>query len=347
MSSSMTLSRLENIRPPACAVYMVLRNNPNPTLFDLLVAARPCSCIDPRDKIYALFGLLAPSEVPFVPNYDESYELVYSKVAAWIIRRTGDLQILNHIQPRSNRLLPSWTPNWSEMSCQEWASIPPIISANDEAQHRNLNSGLHVGNPWTTKLHDQSVGNLISKNTHASLLRANITINESPLTSPTLDVHARRMATIWTHDRPEHDQLEIESKGGLGQQHDPYTDREQELFWGVSRAFDGFHKSQIPSQFRSGFRAHILGERLIFSNPYDKLRADMAAYSDDLAGFVTTSSVGFGPKGIQCGDAVWQIQGADQWFILRETPEHFTLIGPCYYFNTGNEREQWQTISVE
>lgn len=60
--------------------------------------SRSCFSSDPRDKIYALLGLLRPhSGLDITPNYNESAERLYMEVAKQIIQTTNHLDILSEV----------------------------------------------------------------------------------------------------------------------------------------------------------------------------------------------------------------------------------------------------------
>ena len=79
---------------------------------------------DPRDKVYALIGLLSPEDKSNVlVDYSESVASVYNRTAIAIMRRERSLRALSAVQPvdpEQCRLngpqldeMPSWVPDWS------------------------------------------------------------------------------------------------------------------------------------------------------------------------------------------------------------------------------------------
>lgn len=67
------------------------------TLLDLLVASRPCGCADPRDKLFALLGLVSAADGHIHPDYSQSVSSVYMLAAAWTIVNGKSLEILEHV----------------------------------------------------------------------------------------------------------------------------------------------------------------------------------------------------------------------------------------------------------
>ncbi|KAF3005197.1 hypothetical protein E8E13_010776 [Curvularia kusanoi] len=109
-------------------------NEPYPSrLLKCLSEYRDCLATNPRDKVYAMLGLWAPSTLgdgngsgvdpvsrpaPTV-DYNKSTEDVYLEFTGWILNTTQSLKILNHCQPvtfgvnNGKTTIPTWVPDWS------------------------------------------------------------------------------------------------------------------------------------------------------------------------------------------------------------------------------------------
>lgn len=90
-------------------------------LIDLLHLGRYCETTDPRDKVFALLGLVAGAEAEgLVADYSKGVEEIYTWIARYLIdvhKRSaadilGILNILDWNEPRPYNL-PSWVPDWS------------------------------------------------------------------------------------------------------------------------------------------------------------------------------------------------------------------------------------------
>jgi len=73
-------------------LYLNLEGVPEALLlFNTVLAYRTCQAIDPRDKIYALLGLLTDRRqediLAFTPNYDISIQDLYKKFARYFISK--------------------------------------------------------------------------------------------------------------------------------------------------------------------------------------------------------------------------------------------------------------------
>ncbi|KAE8391720.1 heterokaryon incompatibility protein-domain-containing protein [Aspergillus alliaceus] len=89
-------------------------------LLYILIKARRFQCADPRDKVYALLGLLgdqAKVKMRPQPVYkDCSFADTYSFTAIQILEDTNDLLLLAHAEGQDFQNiedLPSWVPDWS------------------------------------------------------------------------------------------------------------------------------------------------------------------------------------------------------------------------------------------
>lgn len=92
---------------------------------DLLVmlrSFRQFSATDPRDKVFALYGMTNSSlnDMDLTVNYRAKVEDIYVDVAKGIVKTCDTLDILSISKSRSDlaKRLPSWVPDWSDSSEQ-------------------------------------------------------------------------------------------------------------------------------------------------------------------------------------------------------------------------------------
>jgi hypothetical protein len=105
------------------------------TFTNLLVACRFRSATDPRDKIFGLFGLVPDLVLRALqPQYDESVEKAYIRIAFTLMGESRSLSLLSHTTPwLRNRAgvpnLPSWVPDWTIRNDSEyWTHLPDHMS---------------------------------------------------------------------------------------------------------------------------------------------------------------------------------------------------------------------------
>jgi hypothetical protein len=85
------------------------------TLLSLLRKFRDRKASDPRDKVYALLGLVRTpqSRLPMIPDYSLSEVEVFRQATLECIYETGSLSIFSTELGRKFRTdLPSWVPDW-------------------------------------------------------------------------------------------------------------------------------------------------------------------------------------------------------------------------------------------
>ena len=78
---------------------------------DALFRSYRFNCTDPRDKVFAMLGLV-PALV-LQPDYSERVEDVYLNMTRLVILKLGNLDILCCVyHPKTSATLPSWVPDW-------------------------------------------------------------------------------------------------------------------------------------------------------------------------------------------------------------------------------------------
>jgi hypothetical protein len=91
----------------------------------LVMVSNGVACSDPRDRIFALLGLVPGSEkLGIFPDYSKSVEDVFTEAAGKFITRSRSLRLLAYAASSSHSpLLPSWVPNWSSSTWQKCAPL--------------------------------------------------------------------------------------------------------------------------------------------------------------------------------------------------------------------------------
>ncbi|KAI0836634.1 heterokaryon incompatibility protein-domain-containing protein [Hypoxylon sp. FL0890] len=82
--------------------------------YEILAMFRSRKANDPRDKVFALLGLVSEDELPFPADYTIPCHRVYTQTATWMIRSSGTLEaIVRGAEGKRDPKLPSWVPDWS------------------------------------------------------------------------------------------------------------------------------------------------------------------------------------------------------------------------------------------
>ncbi|KAI9867264.1 MAG: hypothetical protein M1813_009542 [Trichoglossum hirsutum] len=79
-----------------------------------LLHSTDLGCLDPRDRIYSLLGLMSEDPRRPVPNRSLSFEEVYTDFARYFVQAGFGTQLIATASLSKPRLgLPSWCPDWS------------------------------------------------------------------------------------------------------------------------------------------------------------------------------------------------------------------------------------------
>ncbi|KAL4806397.1 heterokaryon incompatibility protein-domain-containing protein [Aspergillus unguis] len=110
-------------------------------LFSILMETSQYQCSDPRDKVFAVLGLLADKTIR--PDYTLPVESVYIGIAAYIIQKCQTMDLLALAGQNKMFSLPSWVPDWSQS-----LSLPCMDSFSrlkkDELGIPHRNGSLHI-----------------------------------------------------------------------------------------------------------------------------------------------------------------------------------------------------------
>lgn len=123
--NSALLGSRDVLEPPGTFFYdpTVMKRS---SLLQQLHDTRGNRATDPRDKVYALMGLLTPEDRSNVlVDYKKSIDEVYTEVAISILKKENSLRLLSGVQYLTHTQLcgdyrasslPTWVPNWSSKS---------------------------------------------------------------------------------------------------------------------------------------------------------------------------------------------------------------------------------------
>lgn len=88
---------------------------PATEILQLLINTNACHATEPRDKVFALFGIVdSAQEHGLIADYMMDTEEVYTGITLHIIKSSRKLDVLAYCSGEKNVLsLPSWVPDWS------------------------------------------------------------------------------------------------------------------------------------------------------------------------------------------------------------------------------------------
>lgn len=109
--------------------------DPEPAGFvSLLDAGRRLKCLDPRDKVYSILGLIEDAEAYVVdaikPDYFRSYDELRSLIFVMVAQKRRSLNMLTYCGlTASLTVSPSWAPDWTDQLNYN----PPFLAQNADA----------------------------------------------------------------------------------------------------------------------------------------------------------------------------------------------------------------------
>lgn len=93
-----------------------LRTNEDQSLLELLFLAKSFLCSDPRDRIYALLGLVKGGQTSIVPDYSRPVPEVYEEATLYLIQQEANVDMLmDERLYRSASDYPTWIPHYREL----------------------------------------------------------------------------------------------------------------------------------------------------------------------------------------------------------------------------------------
>ncbi|KAH4303439.1 hypothetical protein HBH64_074190 [Parastagonospora nodorum] len=140
-----------------------LCSRPNHTvpLLDLLSEFRTRQATNPKDKVYATFGIA--EELAYMeenglhqllePDYRETKTVaeVYRDIAIFLIIEYGHLGVLSHVGKSLEPDWPSWVPDWRQDKASNTLSIMQGADTHNASRDQSLQVGISE-NPYTISL---------------------------------------------------------------------------------------------------------------------------------------------------------------------------------------------------
>ncbi|TVY67680.1 Heterokaryon incompatibility protein 6, OR allele [Fusarium oxysporum f. sp. cubense] len=118
-------------------------------LFELVCSTKSCHATDPRDKIFALIGLVGDKTYGIVPDYHKNESEVFTEFALKVISETKKLAIQNYSDvedPNHKEQLPLWAPRWHS---KDW---PDFYDMSDYGFKCSNNMEIALGSPINTQV---------------------------------------------------------------------------------------------------------------------------------------------------------------------------------------------------
>lgn len=139
-----------NIEPPS-ALNWLPASHPERDILSVLQRSRNSSSTDPRDKVFAILGLVSSHvQIGFPIDYSQTIDEVYTRLATYLIHDKRNLEVLKYAgikvpSLRENRVSPSWVPQWDiKILCEP---LPAQFDAEDLRRFGSMWSTQSVQTP--------------------------------------------------------------------------------------------------------------------------------------------------------------------------------------------------------
>ncbi|KAI0449282.1 heterokaryon incompatibility protein-domain-containing protein [Xylaria acuta] len=335
---------------------------------------------DPRDKLFALYGISSLDRMrlldqdfkamEILPDYRTEPRALFIQTAKGILERTQNLDLLlipRLRNPESNRVkdLPSWVPDWSAIDADTEAlcyTAPPHYSASGDSSSAPQFSGPGQSLVTLSGYVFDHVVDIGARSVDSSL-----PILNQPDSAKSA-VGSLALLTIWVFEWID---WEFSSNGATG----TYMNGEDmvDVYWALVMALrsqqTAWYLDGVPSQdIHTGSFSNWLGRQLdrcprvrsthfpfvyysvIFATLYARGLRRFSQYDDQLIRTITVirtaqGCIGLAPATVRPGDLVILCKGGKKPLIVRASynepnQKRFTLVGDAYLHGIM-EGEAW------
>lgn len=325
----------------------------------LLHLTREFQTTDPRDKIFALLGLLRetrdsddwPKEL--APDYNRSVQSLYTEVTRYCMRQTKSLSILCRVDSIKTNTseevyqeFPSWVPRWDlpvattnsiSTYCVEeteggWRTMKECF--NDASKGQPLNIGQSP--PEILRIHGRRVNDVKLCLPVAS---PKATLPQLLQTLPSLLDMCKTHLLQFSPEELHTAFLQV-TTAGQSSENDVAVDESLHHYSNfLSKiAVIEAEARELPYRLRTGLRTTLNTASLLPLTKEDPKLPDPKRFSSILGRmmhrrlFVTVSGrLGLGPAGMMSGDVVVLLFGGNVPYILRSIEdERWRFVGECY-----------------
>ena len=318
-------------------IFGLCNTNASARLEALISQTRYCRCSDPRDRIFAILGLVDKTEadIHIEPDYTHSVGKVYKDVAVEYIQKRKSLEILRYCGMRDKKSgLTKWIPKWAvPTELQDW-QMPSWVP------------------DWSLPTAGMDLPNVYATGT--TFAEPNCDGSE------TLEVIGVALGTVTNLEPilPAEATRNIEETLGVMEKLAPTYFEDHEYIAGGSLA-DAFLRTVCCNRFddnylpplsvlpnfqhaKEAFIVHIAGKDSLLPMP-----PALKIYLAYIDGHIVSRSllrlkegyIGLAPDETQVGDQVYLIVGSGAPIILRpKTNEEWQVVGRCYVHGVEDGR---------
>jgi len=322
-------------------------------MLQILTLAREKVSTDPKDKVFALFGVFHELKLTIPqPDYRCSLEQVYAEAAISCIEHDESLQVLFHAPSDHRRPeLPSWVPDWSDIGWRDpdprSGSIRSAFSAAGTSKPEWSYSGDYFTLSVKGKVIDSitSVGDKMNIETNAdSGIQDNLIINARDIIGNTnwkfkalLDTMETASAVFknWVNISsefqvyPNHEAVKFALKRTLVEDEPAKSETDESFEAWYQLMTSPSPVSDTTSAEQRNFQSFLSLQLSTGSASRYHLRA--LAHSAKKRFFMTSNGF-FGTAAdiINGGDLVATVAGLDMPVILRSTEDGYLFVAHAY-----------------
>jgi hypothetical protein len=366
-----------NAALPAVLEWMSRRYANDIDLLFALTTTRACLATDPRDKVFAVLGLLHdPSAIGFEVNYSWTLREVLTQVAVHLITTLNSIDILRYAgETSTDSAIPSWAPRWSIESgealvAQFTGPVTPIMNTVWEYDFERK-SLISVS---TRQIHNHSITDM--------RFAASMVISGVCLDTIQYVLNDEFME--------KHDGFGLDGWIRKGRSHKAYRCACRLSFLarlfpiGSTDDLSALHSHNLggwsyPVLFSTGVQSkcHHCIDLWLLETPDANEDIDENGWTPEHAqlveafnveemdvfgkqcklqgtsrvNFQTHLTLGFGPKSMRCGDTIWRIRDLAVLLVLRRFGEDWQVVGECYLhgaerFDIQGRRENEESITL-
>jgi hypothetical protein len=336
-----------SIQPPSVLRWLPASQPEAGDLLDVLQRSRNCSATDPRDKLYALLGLVSQEISDAIPvDYSRATYDVFTDLAVQLLRVHRRIDVLVHADnSRSdNHRLPSWVPRWNVKVGSQ--PLPPQFSLS---QIELLAASWSLGPSWNRL---KSLVELDFSNTHRDF---RFEIRNRDMLSPDLAkilpsclrIRAHHLDTansLSTFDQDERKvRLPLYLPEAFGNICDPCSSCYLEalnripevLKWAAAVCSIPLWALETLSHDVASTPPGPAGVRQV--KLCEAFQEIVDRFGNKTQSFVTQRSAGFvrefrSGEIVEAGDEIWALAGLHVPVILRRIEDHHIFIRECYLF---------------
>jgi hypothetical protein len=297
-------------------------------LEDLLASTAYLEATDPRDKLYALFGLLDEKNVrvkELLIDYGSPMERVFVKAAKVFLESTQTLQHFRFLSPVAiNPYLPSWVPDLSTITSQPL----PLYSSANSLLHDVKEPLFRASLEPKSRIPFKFSPNLAEVTLRGVSVDSITSVSDYCEESNNFDIVFNEWRDMLKVDNTTPYvrggcTLEADWRTLLG---DSWTEIENTSPRRIGAELDG-----IANMLPMSLSVEKKFEKVMHAIPHS------LTFCNGRVLFKTSQGLfGLGPRGVCYGDIVTVLLGGSVPIILRPCGNEFVMVGERYVLHTNN-----------